>query len=101
MIETIDNLTRYGHNGTMKRAKVSELKARLSAYLTEVRNGSTVIVCDRNTPIAQVIPFDDNADDFEIREASRPISELLLGKPVSLRKKVSVDKILKETRGQQ
>jgi prevent-host-death family protein len=84
----------------MKRAKVSELKARLSAYLTEVRNGNTVIVCDRNTPIAQVIPFHDNADDFEIREASRPISELFSGNPVPLRKKVNVDKILKETRGE-
>ncbi len=84
----------------MKRAKVSELKARLSAYLTEVRNGNTVIVCDRNTPIARVIPFDDNANDFEIREASRPISELFSGNSVTLHKKVNVDKILKETRGE-
>lgn len=79
---------------------MSELKARLSAYLTEVRKGHTVIVCDRNTPIAQLIPFDDISDDLEVLEASRPVSELFSGKPVRLRRKINVDKILKETRGE-
>lgn len=41
----------------MKSAKVSELKAHLSAYLAEVRRGETVIVCNRNTPIARLVPL--------------------------------------------
>ena len=41
----------------MTRAKVSELKARLSAYLAEVRGGGEVIVYDRATPIARLVPF--------------------------------------------
>jgi prevent-host-death family protein len=84
----------------MKKAKVSELKSKLSSYLAEVRNGDTVIVCDRNTPIARMIPFDRDTDDLEIREASRPISELFSARPVPLRKKVNVDRILRETRGE-
>lgn len=39
----------------MRRAKVSELKARLSSYLADVRGGESVLVCDRNTPIARLV----------------------------------------------
>ena len=84
----------------MKKAKVSELKARLSAYLAEVRGGDTVIVCDRKTPIAQLIPFDGKANDLQIQEASRPVAELFEGRAVRLRKRVSVEKILREARGE-
>ena len=57
----------------MKRAKVSELQARLSAYLADVRGGDTVIVYDRNTPIARLVPYDDDAEGFTVNERrSRP-----------------------------
>ena len=55
----------------MKRAKVSELQDRLSAYLADVRGGDTVIVCDRNTPIARLVPYDDDADGFVVNEPLR------------------------------
>jgi prevent-host-death family protein len=84
----------------MKKAKVSELKTRLSAYLSEVRNGDTVIVCDRRTPIARLVPYNADADDLQIEEASRPITELFKGPAVRLLKKVSVDRILRESRGE-
>ena len=54
----------------MKTAKVSELKAKLSAYLSEVRGGGTVIVYDRNTPIARLVPFQEEPDDIVIVEPS-------------------------------
>ena len=60
----------------MKRAKVSELKARLSAYLADVRGGDTVIVCDRNTPIARLVPYEDDADGFTVNEPRRASSIL-------------------------
>src|SRR2546427_561212 len=40
----------------MKRAMVSDLKVHLSAYLAEVRRGESVVVCDRTTPIARLVP---------------------------------------------
>jgi antitoxin (DNA-binding transcriptional repressor) of toxin-antitoxin stability system len=84
----------------MKKANVSELKAKLSAYLAEVRNGDTVIVCDRKTPIAQMIPFDAGTSDIQIQEASRPVSELFKGQAVRLRKRVNVEIALREARGE-
>ena len=40
----------------MKRVKISDLKARLSAHLQFVRNGEEVLICDRNEPVARIVP---------------------------------------------
>jgi prevent-host-death family protein len=93
-------MTIYGHNMVMKRAKVSELKARLSSYLAEVRSGDTVIVCERATPIARLVPLQEDTDELKIREAGKPIRRLTKVRPVRLRKKVDVDRLLRETRGE-
>jgi prevent-host-death family protein len=37
-------------------AKVSELKAGLSAYLARVKAGEEVVVTDRGTPVARLVP---------------------------------------------
>ena len=50
-------MTIFGHNQVMNTVKISELKAKLSAYLAEVRAGGTVVVYDRSTPIARLVPF--------------------------------------------
>jgi len=78
---------------------VSEVKARLSAYLAEVRSGDTVVICDRSTPIAQLVPLDSKTDEVKIREASKPVREISRCRAVRLGKKVNVDRILSETRG--
>ncbi len=39
-----------------KTASVSELKARLSAYLDVVRQGDEVLITDRGRPIARLSP---------------------------------------------
>jgi len=85
----------------MKKAKVSELKARLSSYLVDVRNGDSLIVCDRATPIARLVPFEEGTEEFKIREASRSIDELTEVRPVRLRKRLDIGKILREERGRQ
>jgi antitoxin (DNA-binding transcriptional repressor) of toxin-antitoxin stability system len=41
----------------MRTVKIGVLKDNLSAYLQYVRNGEEVIVQDRNTPIARILPF--------------------------------------------
>ena len=97
----IDSVTILGHNIVMKRAKISELKARLSSYLSDVRSGETIIVCERATPIAQLSPLPEIADDLKIREPERPIRELTKIRSVHIRKKMDVNKLLRETRGKQ
>ncbi|HEX9287745.1 MAG TPA: type II toxin-antitoxin system prevent-host-death family antitoxin, partial [Thermoanaerobaculia bacterium] len=41
----------------MKNARISELRDKLSEYLAQVRKGETVIVYDRDTPIARIDPI--------------------------------------------
>jgi prevent-host-death family protein len=82
----------------MSKAKVSELKAKLSAYLAEVRGGGTVVVYDRATPIARLVPFQEGEDDLVVIEASAPPSELKKIKGVRPKKPVDVDKLLRELR---
>ena len=41
----------------MKKAKIGELRNGLSRYLDHVRAGGSVIVYDRDTPIAEIVPL--------------------------------------------
>ena len=41
----------------MKTAAVSELKARLSEFLGQVKAGSEVLITDRGKPVARLVPI--------------------------------------------
>lgn len=41
----------------MKTANVAELKNRLSHYLSRVKRGETVLVTERNSPVARLVPI--------------------------------------------
>jgi prevent-host-death family protein len=43
-------------NEFMRTVNISTLKARLSAHIEMVKNGEEVLVCDRNKPVARIIP---------------------------------------------
>jgi prevent-host-death family protein len=82
----------------MSNAKVSELKAKLSAYLAEVRRGETATVYDRNTAIAKVVPIQKEEDNLIIIEASAPPANLKKIKGVRPKKPIDLDKLLQELR---
>ena len=42
--------------GIMKTAAISELKARLSEYLNQVKAGIEVLITDRGNPVARLVP---------------------------------------------
>ena len=42
----------------MTRVGVAKLKAELSEYLRKVRRGREVVVYDRETPIARLVPYE-------------------------------------------
>lgn len=53
----------------MKTVNISDLKARLSAHIQLVRDGEEVIVCDRNQPVARIVPChleDHSASDRQL-----------------------------------
>jgi prevent-host-death family protein len=58
----------------MRMVKISDLKARLSAHLQYVRDGEELLVCDRNTPVARIIPCSiDDEPEQERRLIARGI----------------------------
>jgi len=42
----------------MKRVNIADLKNNLSRHLAHVRMGGDLVVLDRMTPVARIVPFD-------------------------------------------
>ena len=49
----------------MRTAKISELKAKLSAHIEYVKRGEEVLILDRNKPVARLVPPQTVIDDDE------------------------------------
>jgi prevent-host-death family protein len=60
----------------MSNVRIADLKARLSQHLRAVRNGGTVTVLDRDTPVARIVPY--TAQPLELRKATRRLRDLRL-----------------------
>jgi prevent-host-death family protein len=87
---------------TMKTAidlpvRVAALKARLSEYLRAVRQGQPVVVYDRDTPVARLVPYVSAGEPLSVRPPLRPLHSTQLPAPV--RHPVnSLDVLLEERR---
>ena len=46
----------------MRTAKISELKAKLSAHIQYVKNGEEVLILNRNTPVARLVAVEPCGD---------------------------------------
>jgi prevent-host-death family protein len=42
----------------MKKTKIADLKNRLSYYLDRVKKGETILVFERTTPVARIVPVE-------------------------------------------
>ena len=61
-------------NHSMRTVNISDLKARLSAHIQFLRDGEEVLVCDRNEPVARIVPCDlEDLSEQERRLAARGI----------------------------
>jgi len=60
----------------MRTVNLADLKAKLSAHIQLVRDGEGVLVCDRNKPVARIIPDEAPAGEVflanneKLREAA-------------------------------
>jgi prevent-host-death family protein len=52
----------------MASVQIADLKNNLSAYLRKVRTGEEVIICDRKSPIAKIVPLSTSDLDLEAQE---------------------------------
>ena len=68
----------------MKKVNIGTLKAQLSAHLRLVKNGDEVLVCERNRPVARIVPY--VSDDWSEHE-QRLIAEGVLVPPRSRQSK--------------
>ena len=60
----------------MTKVRIADLKARLSEHLRSVRNGDTLTVFDRDTPVARIVPY--ATPPLEVRKATRRVRDLKL-----------------------
>ena len=51
-------MTIYGY---MKTINISTLKAKLSSALKHVRSGNSMVVLDRDIPVAEIIPYQEKS----------------------------------------
>ena len=67
----------------MRSVHIAELKDRLSFYLKEVRTGREILIRDRQTPIARILPIARDADaDRELHALAAQGKLRLGGKPL-------------------
>ena len=79
--------------------RIADLKARLSEHLRAVRRGRTLIVLDRDRPIARIVPYDAERRPLTVRSprpGAVPLPRVPL--PPALRLKVDVVALLAKER---
>ena len=83
----------------MKRVLISELKSHLSEHLRAVQAGQPIVVMDRKTPIARIVPYDAAPSGVVIREP-KPGAPLFrdLVMPEAVDLKVDLMAVLEEER---
>jgi prevent-host-death family protein len=86
----LTDVTIYDYIETMtdrpdKTVKVAELKARLSAYLRAARRGHAVIVCERDTPVARLVPYQASGEPLTSRRPIRALRDVRLPPPLGRR----------------
>lgn len=60
----------------MRSVRIAELKAHLSEHLRAVEAGETVVVLDRTTPIARIVPMSAEEPALVIRPAQGSLADL-------------------------
>ena len=54
-----DSLEQSGYIRLMKKANITEAKNHLSSLIDEVKSGTSILILDRNTPVARLEPIND------------------------------------------
>ena len=82
----------------MRRAKISVLKAKLSSYVAAVRRGESVVVTDRQTPVALLVPYEQADDGLVIQEPTAALIGLTRIRGIRPKKRVDALALLRESR---
>ena len=55
---------------------IAELKSKLSEYLRAVRSGGEVVIKDRETPIARLVPYEESLPRLETLPPTMSLREM-------------------------
>ncbi len=66
-------MTSTGYLVVMKRVGVADLKAHLSGHLRTVKKGETLVVVERGTPVARIVPEADLRSGVVLRPPTRDL----------------------------
>ncbi len=83
----------------MSTVRIADLKSRLSEHLRKVRRGRSLTVMDRDTPIARIVPYEENGASLKVRSplpGAPKLPQVPLPPPLRLRK--DIVKLLLEER---
>ena len=79
----------------MNTIGIADLKARLSEHLRSVRAGQVLTILDRRTPVARIVPLQDQESDLVVHSSEAPLQDLPLPPPMETGVDV-VDELLEE-----
>lgn len=101
LVAPLAELTRSDYHMTMRAIRIAELKTNLSRYLRSVRRGHTLVVLDRETPIARIVPYLRDPDGLVVQEPDGEharIQDVPLPPPLEIDGDI-VDLLLEERQG--
>jgi prevent-host-death family protein len=66
-------VTTCGHNGNVKKeVRIADLKAHLSEHVRAAQKGEEILIKDRETPVAMLVPVSGSQSPLQIIPAKRP-----------------------------
>lgn len=86
-------------NPSGKEVGVAELKAHLSEYLRQVRAGESIVIRDRDRPIARLVPYEEESVPLVVHRATGHHRDWVAPPPLELGG-VDVLAVLLELRGE-
>ena len=69
-------MTSSGYHRVMRNVGIADLKAHLSEYLRTVKKGETLLVVDRGTPVARMVPAADLRGGVVTRPPTRDLASV-------------------------
>lgn len=82
----------------MISVNIATLKAKLSFYLSQVKRGQEVLVLDRKSPVARMIPSGGGREDLVLTEAARSAASVKTLRFARLSRRTDSTRVLREDR---
>ena len=82
----------------MISVNIAVLKAKLSFYLGQVKQGNEILVMDRNTPVARMLPSAGQAQGLVLIKAAKSPAALKAMKFHAVKRRTNSAELLREER---